>query len=98
METSFKFESFYRGNNEADELEIEIEIRGSEDEGGFVDSIRVFHGEAEIQLETLPKDEQAKIENQAQEIADENSNENWNDQQQSKADAWLDAYKHGDFE
>lgn len=97
MEKSFKFESFYKGNDVADELEIIVEIWGVEDDYGY-DGFAIWDGETELDQNLIPKDEMTKIENKAEALAYEHGHEAWQDRLESQADALYEQWKDRDHD
>lgn len=69
-----------------------------EDDDGTIEDLTVWNdNDHEVQLESLDKDIQDQIEAKLQSIIAMHSYEAYQDKLQSEADAWLDAWKHGDF-
>lgn len=96
MEKTFKFES---ENFETDiEVMIEFSCRDSDGCDCEIDSIAMFIGDEEIKPERLAKGEMSKIETKAQEIADENGYEAYQDYAQGAGDAAYDAWKDRQME
>lgn len=94
MEKKFNIEVDSREN----ELEVVFEFScRSEDDSAELDSIAVFDGDEDV-TGLITKDEMLKVEARAQEIADENSYEAYQDYLEGRADAAYDAWKDDQME
>lgn len=82
----------------AAELTVEVDFSADYEDYASVDDILVLNDSGEIiELKSLPKIEQFRIERMADETAQENAYDAWYDGQISKADAMLDAWKDGTY-
>jgi hypothetical protein len=95
MEKSFKFES----EKFPTDLEVVFEFScTSNDDGSEITSLTIWNGDVQIEESVLDKKELGRIEDQAQEIADENSSDAYQSYLEGEGDRAYDAWKDRQME
>jgi len=96
MQKTFSFESV---NFEKD-LEVIIDFSCSDSDGAdcCIDEVAIFNGDVEVKPDQLAEGEMDRLESRAQEIADENGYEAYQDMCEARADAAYDAWKDRQME
>lgn len=81
------------------EVTICIECRDQDgcDATFDVESVWNLETDERVELSSLPDEEQARIEREAQSLADENACDAWTDYEAGRADAAYDAWKDGEY-
>lgn len=76
----FKFESdHFAKDGECAQIEVSIDVSGSEDEGGTIESMEIWDETNKCSrfLGEFPEDEQRKLQDKAQSVADEKAYDIW---------------------
>lgn len=91
-------EKKFQADSRENELEVIIEFScRSDDDGSELDSIVVFDGDEDV-TGLITKEEMARIESEAQSLADDNASEAYQDYIEGAADRAYDAWKDDQME
>jgi hypothetical protein len=98
MEYTFKFDSdfFSKDGSTCDVIEVTINVQCSDRDGSHETEIISLYNETRdeaVELEAFPANEQAKLEQRAQDHGDDNAYDAWQNQMEGAADAAYDSYK-----